>query len=375
MAGLGGWIGNDPWSPSTGSGGGGLFGGGGSGMGSSVSPLTGGIIAGLGALAGGMGTPSSSNTIANSTQGNVGQTAGTSNSSFTQQLQSLLSSLSHTQGSGTSTSTTTPNLSPQTQALINGLTMKYQSLTNPSMSGYAAGQTYGINRSADLQQQAAQQSMASRGLSTSPAAATTGAGIEANRFGNITQMQAGLPMLQNQLNLQNLGAASNFMQAIPHGTTTTGVTANTQDTSGLQTGLQNTTGTTTGATTGTSSGVSTNASNSSSQGSVGGGLGGAAGGLASILAQLYGGQYSDERLKEDVKLLPRDKAVERIMALRPVEWKWKGSNFKDKGLLAQDVAAVRPDLVEKDGEYLKVNYTGIIGDLINAVQALNLGTV
>lgn len=337
-----------------------------------------------GALPGGpTNTGGTSNTL--STQNQVGSSNNSAN--FNQQLLSLLQTLSHTEGSGTNTSTTTPNLSPQTQALINSLTAKYQNLTTPSLTGYEAQQTQGFNRNADLQQQAAQQMMASRGLSTSPVAGTTAVSIDAQRFGNITRMQEGLPLLRDQLDVSHLGAAAQFMNMIPHGTTTTGASTNVADTTGLQTqnqtsgGTSNNWGNTANSLVGTSGTNST--STSQKLGSTSAGLAGAAGGIANLLASLYAGQqsnsagsrggsttFSDKRLKKDIK--PIDKAVDKIMSLRPVSWKWKGGEVEDSGLLAQDLLHKLPELVDKTDSsgFLKVNYAGLIGTLVGAIQEL-----
>ena len=242
---------------------------------------------------------------------------------------------SNTSGNGTTngTSTTTPNLSPELQALIDQIMKQAGGLTTPSLSGYQAQQTQGINHNADLQSQSVNNIMASRGLATSPVAGTAQAGVEQQRFGQINQMNEGLPLLQNQMNLQNLGAASSAASMVPKGSTTSGNQTTTN--SGNQT--------------------------------QGGGVGGAVGGIASILASLF----SDKRLKEDIKDIPSDKAVTKILALRPSSWKWKGTEVEDSGILAQDVERVMPELIDKqESGLLKVNYAGLIGTMLSAIQGL-----
>ncbi len=330
-----------------------------------MAALAGPIIGGIGGLISGLlpGGP----TVTNQNQQSNGWQDVNSNantySNFNQQLQSLLESLSHTAGGGTSTSTSTPNLSPQTQALIDSLTKKYQNLTTPSLTGYEAQQTQGINRNADLQQQAIQQMMASRGLSSSPVSGTAAAGVDAQRFGAINNMQAGIPLLQNQLNRENLNSAAQFMGMIPHGTTTTGATTNVQDVINNQNQSQNTSGSNVGGQTnwtGSASGSNVNSTSSQQQ------KGSPAAGIAGLLA----GLFSDERLKKDIK--PIDKAVDKIMSLRPSSWKWKGGEVEDSGLLAQDVLKKLPELVDKtdDSGFMRVNYAGLIGTLVGAIQEL-----
>lgn len=329
----------------------------------------GNIIGGIGGgIAGLLGSGPTVTTGSQSSSGTSDiNTNSNTNSDFEQWLKSYLESVSHTTGGGTSTSTSTPNISPQTQALIDNLTNRYQSLTAPSLGGYEAQQTQAINRNADLQSQAAQQMMASRGLASSPAASTTLGNIDAQRFGNINTMQAGLPILKNQMDLSNLGAAAGFMNMIPHSTTTTGSNTNVSDTTQNQNQGQTSGGSSNTGSTGYQQALTSNNSNSTQTQQQ---KGSAAAGITGLLA----GLFSDENLKEEIKDNPSDKAVERIMALRPVEWKWKGGEFEDRGLLAQDVQKSHPSLVNQDEEtgFLKVNYTGLIGDLVSAVQALNL---
>jgi hypothetical protein len=152
------------------------------------------------------------------------------------------------------------------------------------MRGYQAQQTQSINRNADLQQQSVNNIMAAHGLSTSPAAGTAGAGVESQRFGSITNLNEGLPLLQNTLNLQNLGAAGQFAATIPHGQTTTGTGTSFSNEIGTQ--GTTSTGTSTGTSTSLGTGTQSGNAQSSSLGSAGGGVGGALGGFAALLAAL-----------------------------------------------------------------------------------------
>jgi len=340
------------------------------------SDLGGLLQAGLGGVAGAFGTPSSSR------QNGTTQTqqSGTTNTNFNDFLNSLINSLQNTSsaqnvsGQQAGQTSTAANLNPATQQLLQKLTQSYSSLANPSLQGYQAQQTQGINNNADLNSQAVNNIMASRGLSTSPVAGTAAAGVEANRIGQINSLNQSIPLLQNQQNLTNLGASSNFLNSIPgllgSTSTNTGTTGSTTNAVSQQSGQQ-TTGTTQGGTgyqDQNTAGTSINKSTGSS--SSGGGVGSAVGGFASVLASLF----SDKRLKEDIKELPSKKAVDKIMALRPKEWTWKGgSELKDEGFLAQDIKKILPELVQKDPEgsgFYKVNYAGIIPELVSVVQSL-----
>lgn len=82
---------------------------------------------------------------------------------------------------------------------------------------------------------------------------------------------------------------------------------------------------------------------------------------------LYNG--SDRRMKEDIH--PLDHVMEQVMRLKPVSFKMKADGKKSMGVIAQDLEQVYPQLVvgAKDG-MKSVNYQGLIGPLIAAVQEL-----
>ena len=147
------------------------------------------------------------------------QTSGTITNSGTQNF---------SQG-GTSSSTSTPNLSPIQKALIgqfsSGASNLYNSSTN--LNPYAASGLEQINQSGDLAQKALQNSLAARGLSYSPAAANATTLGTLNTANQGAQFLNSLPLLQRQL---QQGALSQLMQAFqvqPTGSTQTGTTQQT----------------------------------------------------------------------------------------------------------------------------------------------------
>lgn len=83
---------------------------------------------------------------------------------------------------------------------------------------------------------------------------------------------------------------------------------------------------------------------------------GAMSGAAAFLPFLM--SLSDERLKENVRRLP----FEAIPGVAVAQWTWPGSDEVQTGVIAQDLAAVRPDLVwvRPDG-FLMVDYGGLRG--------------
>jgi Chaperone of endosialidase len=78
---------------------------------------------------------------------------------------------------------------------------------------------------------------------------------------------------------------------------------------------------------------------------------------------------ASRRYKEDIK--PMDKASERLFALKPVTFRAKGNmdpgNVKHYGLIAEDVAAVDPDLVvyNPDGQPETLRFESINAMLLN----------
>jgi predicted ribosome quality control (RQC) complex YloA/Tae2 family protein len=76
---------------------------------------------------------------------------------------------------------------------------------------------------------------------------------------------------------------------------------------------------------------------------------------------------SSRRLKKEIK--PMDKASEAILALKPVTFHYKtdGNNTPQFGLIAEDVAAVNPDVImrDKDGEIYTVRYDAVNAMLLN----------
>jgi hypothetical protein len=77
---------------------------------------------------------------------------------------------------------------------------------------------------------------------------------------------------------------------------------------------------------------------------------------------------SDERLKKNIKTLTS--ALEKITAMRGVEFDRKNNDSHEIGLIAQEVLLVYPEAVEKNGDFLGLNYGSLIGPLIEAIKEL-----
>ncbi len=78
---------------------------------------------------------------------------------------------------------------------------------------------------------------------------------------------------------------------------------------------------------------------------------------------------SDQRLKKDIKTI---QGLDLINKLRGVEFRWKDSNEKSAGLIAQEVEKVAPYLVKTDKNtgLKSVLYANLVAPLIEAVKEL-----
>ena len=73
----------------------------------------------------------------------------------------------------------------------------------------------------------------------------------------------------------------------------------------------------------------------------------------------------------------RSDAAARLRAVRGVSWTWRegnpiGKSGTDAGVIAQEIETVFPEFVTTDDRGIKrVNYTGLVGVLIEAVKELD----
>ena len=88
--------------------------------------------------------------------------------------------------------------------------------------------------------------------------------------------------------------------------------------------------------------------------------------------------FSDSRFKKNVSHI--DGALEKVGALRGVEFEWRTEDFPEKdfdegrkiGLIAEEVEEVLPEVVSTGAEgYKSVGYANIVGVLVEAVKELN----
>ncbi len=77
---------------------------------------------------------------------------------------------------------------------------------------------------------------------------------------------------------------------------------------------------------------------------------------------------SDGRLKTNIVSI--EDALGKLQELRGVEYDWKNGSGASVGIIAQEVEAVYPQLVSNTEERMTVNYNGLVGLLIQAVNEL-----
>jgi hypothetical protein len=81
-------------------------------------------------------------------------------------------------------------------------------------------------------------------------------------------------------------------------------------------------------------------------------------------------QSSDIRLKEDI--MPVDNAIDRLNSIDGTIYKLKGIPGNKIGVIAQEVQKAVPEVVSEDRNgYLSVDYNGLVGLLISAVNEQN----
>ena len=78
---------------------------------------------------------------------------------------------------------------------------------------------------------------------------------------------------------------------------------------------------------------------------------------------------SDARLKTNIETI--EGATEKVAQLRGVEYNWKNGSGASVGVIAQEVQAVYPQLVTETEERMTVNYNGLVGLLLQAVNELS----
>jgi len=77
---------------------------------------------------------------------------------------------------------------------------------------------------------------------------------------------------------------------------------------------------------------------------------------------------SDATLKHDIVPLVGRDALEALLKLGGVKWRWNADNVEDMGVIAQEVQKVLPELINTDLSLLRVNYTGLVALAIESIK-------
>ena len=75
---------------------------------------------------------------------------------------------------------------------------------------------------------------------------------------------------------------------------------------------------------------------------------------------------SDINLKENIH--PIDDALNNVMKIDGVKFRWKNSKELSIGVIAQNIEDVVPELVKNNNHIKTLNYNGLIGLLIEAIK-------
>lgn len=80
---------------------------------------------------------------------------------------------------------------------------------------------------------------------------------------------------------------------------------------------------------------------------------------------------SDADLKDNIEKLDGKQALEDLLEIGGHSWTWKEDGSPDVGVIAQNVKAVMESAVNEDLEYMRVNYTMLVGKCIAALEYLS----
>jgi len=78
--------------------------------------------------------------------------------------------------------------------------------------------------------------------------------------------------------------------------------------------------------------------------------------------------YSDIRLKEDIKAINQQDNINKLMQMKGYDYKNKVTNEFDKGVIAQQLESIVPEIVDNKDKYKGVKYNNIIPMLIEGIK-------
>lgn len=157
----------------------------------------------------------------------------------TQQKSATSQTSSGTQNTtGSSASSTTPNLSPIQQSLINQFTAGAENLANQgtNLQPYEASGLQQIGQTGNTNQQNISNTLAAKGLQYSPAAGNAYTQNTINTGNQQSQFLNQIPLLQRQIQQQNIQGLESAFQVQPTATSSTGTQNQTQTSNQTTTG-------------------------------------------------------------------------------------------------------------------------------------------
>ncbi len=157
----------------------------------------------------------------------------------TQQKQATQTTSSGTQNTtGTNASNTTPNLSPIQQQLINQFSSGAENLANQgtNLNPYTASGLQQIGATGNTNQQNISNTLAAKGLQYSPAAGNAYTQNAINTGNQQSNFLNQIPLLQRQIQQQNIAGLQSAFQVQPTATSSTGAQNQTQSSTGTTQG-------------------------------------------------------------------------------------------------------------------------------------------
>ena len=92
-------------------------------------------------------------------------------------------------------------------------------------------------------------------------------------------------------------------------------------------------------------------------------------GLESDVIKTYGAiNYSDKKIKKNIKKINQKDNIQKLMKINGYEYDNKVTKTKDKGVIAQELEKIDPNMVSNTGKYKGINYNSLIPMLIEGLK-------
>ena len=91
--------------------------------------------------------------------------------------------------------------------------------------------------------------------------------------------------------------------------------------------------------------------------------------MESDVIKTYGAiNYSDRKIKKNIKKINQKENIQKLMKINGYEYDNKVTKTKDKGVIAQELEKIDPDMVSNTGKYKGINYNSLIPMLIEGLK-------